>query len=203
MKIKGLLLKNWYTLNKNIKILAVIFFLIWIAGIFVDAISLLFFYPCILSCVAMYGSWESDTRGWEKYALSLPCSEKEIVLSKYIPDICIKIVMIVLFVFLRGLRSVIFDVPFYAGFSMVLILAFYILSLCFLPLYIRFRWVLGILYFFIGAISGTIGIVFSKNENALLYEKMTTEIIILFCIFLCIIPISYYFSLRQYKKRDI
>ncbi len=206
MKIKGLILKDWYTLQKTVKIAAVIFIILWVVGIFTDHIGLMFFYPCILGCVVAHSTWNFDERGWEKFAFGLPCSEKEIVLSKYIPDVCIKIGMISLFVLLRGVRSVIFDVPFFTSAfnsALILILVLYILCICLLPLYVKFRGViLGTLYFLIGALSGGVGIIFFENEKLSLYEGPEVEIIILFCIFLCVVPISYYFSLRQYKKRD-
>ena len=142
MKIKGLFLKNWYTLNKNIKITAVIFFIIWIGGIFVDIIAPMFFYPCISGCAIAFSLLHIEEAGWGKYAFSLPCSEKEIVLSKYILDVGIKVGLLLMFLLSMGIRSIIFDVPFFISvsvFAIVVILVIYIISFLLLPLYFKLR----------------------------------------------------------------
>ena len=206
MKIKGLFLKNWYTLNKNIKITAVIFFIIWIGGIFVDIIAPMFFYPCILGCAVAFSLWHIEEAGWGKYAFSLPYSEKEIVLSKYILDAGIKVGLLLMFLLSMGIRSIIFDVPFFTSvsvFAIVVILALYIISFLLLPLYFKLRGkIVGIMYFLIGAFSGGLGIMFIENKELLSYDGLAPFLTVLFCIFVLSAFLSYHLSLRQYKKSD-
>ena len=206
MKIKGLILKNWYTLNKNIKITAVIFFIFWIGGIFIDIYTPMFFYPCIFGCAVAFTLWHLEEAGWGKYAFSLPCSEKEIVLSKYIFDVGIKVSLLVMFLLSMGIRSIIFDVPFFlsnSAFALIILLASYIISFFLLPLYFKLRGkIVGIMYFLVGAFSGGLGIMFIENEELMSLDGLAPFLTVLFCIFVLSAFLSYHLSLRQYKKSD-
>ena len=206
MKIKGLILKDWYILNKNIKITALIVFIFWIGGIFIDIITPMFFYPCIFGCAVAFTLWHLEEAGWGKYAFSLPCSEKEIVLSKYILDAGIKVGLLLMFLLSMGIRSIIFDVPFFTSvsvFAIVVILALYIISFLLLPLYFKLRGkIVGIMYFLVGAFSGGLGIMFIENKELLSYDGLAPFLTVLFCIFVLSAFLSYHLSLRQYKKSD-
>ncbi len=206
MKIKGLILKDWYTLQKNVKITSIIFFIIWLGGIFIDILTPIFFYPCIAGALVGFSLFNLDERGFGKYIFSLPCSAKEVLLSKYILDVGVKILMLVMFLLSITLRSIIFDVPFFSSvsvFALLIILVLYIITLCLLPLYFKLKSKIFIVVcFLIGVLSGGLGIFFLEDKELLTYDGLAPVLTILLCIFLCVIPISYCLSLRQYKRCD-
>lgn len=206
MKIKGLILKDWYILNKNIKITALIVFIFWIGGIFIDIYTPMFFYPCIFGCAVAFTLWHLEEAGWGKYAFSLPCSVNEIILSKYILDVGIKVGLLLMFLLSMGIRSIIFDVPFFtsvSAFALIILLASYIISFFLLPLYFKLRGkIVGIMYFLVGAFSGGLGIMFIANEELMSLDGLAPFLTVLFCIFVLSAFLSYHLSLRQYKKSD-
>ncbi len=82
MKIRGLLLKDWYELwnkSKVLIIMVVVYMLIGLVSPTLGSVALL------LCAMLPYNSIAYDEKvKWNRYALSMPVSKKELVLSKYL-----------------------------------------------------------------------------------------------------------------------
>ena len=86
MKVKGLFLKEVYAQKTSLIIWSIAFVAFFAAAIISDKTWHMMIFYCLMTSIAGLNSLSLDERGWGKYAHSLPCSSKEIILSKYIFD---------------------------------------------------------------------------------------------------------------------
>lgn len=82
--MKGLILKDFYTLRRNSRFL--IAYLIFLIVISASSDNISFFAGMLVSMITMLSistfSWD-EYCGWNKYALTIPVSRKQIVMAKY------------------------------------------------------------------------------------------------------------------------
>ena len=92
--MKGLLLKDWYTLTRQLKfILAMLVFFSILPGY--STVSFALVYAAMLPITAL--AYDERSK-WDELAAMMPYSVRELVLSKYILGLLCFIAMIVIFV---------------------------------------------------------------------------------------------------------
>ncbi len=206
MKIKGLLLKEVYAQRSTVIIYAVMVAAFAVSTFISDALGPIMLFPCFISSSTGLNSFTLDERGWEKYAYALPCRANEIILSKYIFDFVCKFTVLLLMISARLIGSFVFDFEFMSGefaFNLVLVFAVYTVMYCLIPLYFKLaNKALVASCAAIGGVSGiAVNFLFFKEDKVL--NVGLTPVVISLCILIISIPVTYYISVRQYKKQDI
>lgn len=106
--MKGLLVKEFYTLRQQSKTLLIMLGMYIVIGFMQDTISL--FSGMIVMVVAMLPitalAYDEHAK-WDRYALSLPISRKELVISKYLLSfILVAIAFLISFIFSLVLETI-------------------------------------------------------------------------------------------------
>ncbi len=82
MKIRGLLLKDWYQLWSKAKVLMIMIVVYMGIGVVSPTLGSV---ALLLCAMLPYNSIAYDEKAkWDRYALSMPVSKKELILSKYL-----------------------------------------------------------------------------------------------------------------------
>lgn len=207
--MKGLLIKDFYMLQKYCKIYIIIV-LIFIAAAFVSSNNLFFlFYPCVISGIIPVMLLGYDERSkWDSYCKTMPYSKIQIVSCKYIIGLIIQAVVLILSGIAQAVQMSIkgnFSFDSYLLTMMILfILSCFSSSVC-LPFIFKFGVEKGrlIYYVMIGFVAGggvillNISSDFTKN-----FISANTIIAIICVISLLLYALSWYLSFVFYKKRE-
>lgn len=206
MKIKGLLFKEVYAQKFTIIAYSIMFAAFLVALFLSDVLGPMMLFPCFIASSVGINSFSLDERGWGKYAHSLPCSTKEIILSKYIFALAWNFATLLLMAGARFLGSLVFDFEFMSGefaFNLVLICVVYTVIYCLMPLY--FKLANKVLVAACAAIGGVSGIAVNMlyfNGNIVLNIGVI-PVIVLFIVMLVSIPVTYHITVKLYDKQEL
>lgn len=115
----GLLLKDYLTMKKYFKTLAIIMFIYAIWAICIDnIIFFVWFIPLLLSMSTFNTFVNDDTCKWNEYAISFPLKKNQFIYSKYVfsvllvlfANIC-SILLVFLYSVIKSNPSTIFEIP--------------------------------------------------------------------------------------------
>jgi hypothetical protein len=206
MKVKGLFLKEVYAQKTSLIIWSIAFVAFFAAAIISDKTWHMMIFYCLMTSMAGLNSLSLDERGWGKYAYGLPCSSKEIILSKYIFDFIWRFGTLSLLIIGRMIGSFIFDFKFLSekcAFGLALAFAFYTVVYFLFPMY--FKWGSKVAV----ALCTTIGFAAGISVNLMgLNDKIPINIgvvpvIISLCVLLVSIPVTYHITVKLYEKQEL
>ena len=206
MKIKGLFLKEVYAQKFTIIAYSIMFVTFSIAAFLSDVLGPMMLFPCFIASSVGINSFSLDERGWEKYVYGLPCSTKEIILSKYIFALAWNFATLLLMVGARFIGSLVFDFEFMSdefAFNLVLIFAVYTIMYCLIPLY--FKLANKAIVAACAAIGGVFGIAVNMlffNENIVLNIDVMPVVVSLIAMLISI-PVTYHITVKLYEKQEL
>ncbi len=206
MKVKGLFLKEVYAQKFTIIAYSIMLAAFSVDLFLSDVLGPMMLFPCFIASSVGVNSFTLDEKGWEKYAYGLPCSTKEIILSKYIFASGWNFTTSLLMVGARFIGSLVFDFEFISdefAFNLVLIFAVYTVMYCLMPLY--FKLANKALVAACAAIGGVSGIAVNMlffNENIVLNIGVI-PVIVLFIVMLVSIPVTYHITVKLYEKQEL
>lgn len=96
--MKGLMLKDFYTIVKACKIYFIIVtILLFVTSFFDDIPTFLIFYPCVIAGLFPFTLILYDEKSrWSVYCGTLPCSKAQIVTGKYLTIMCVQLTILTL-----------------------------------------------------------------------------------------------------------
>lgn len=207
--MKGLILKDIYNLRKNLKTITVMILLYFILAFVMDNSSFLSGIIVLLfSMMAITSFSYDDLAKWDKYALSLPISRKELVMSKYMLAIILSLfgsLISAIFTFLIEYFKKSYD-------SLELLLIVYLLfliSILFTSILIPLIFKFGVeksRLMIIGVFAVPSGVIFALSKVGVRMPQMSTlEFLLkLSPLFLVLIfVLSYIISYKIYNKKEI
>ncbi len=206
MKIKGLLLKEVYSQKFTIIAYSIMLAVFSVALFLSDVLGPMMLFPCFIASSVGINSFTLDEKGWEKYVYSLPCSTKEIILSKYIFASAWNFAILLLMVGARFIGSLVFDFKFISdefAFNLVLVFAVYTVMYCLMLLY--FKLANKALVAACSAIGGVSGIAVNMlyfNENIVLNIGVI-PVIVSFIVMIVSIPVTYHITVKMYEKQEL
>ncbi len=208
MKVKGLFLKEVYAQKTSLIIWSILFIVFFADAIISDKTWHMKIFLCLITSSAGLNSLSLDERGWGKFSYSLPCSSKEIILSKYIFDFIWRFGTLSLLIIGRIIRSFIFDFEFLSGncaFGLTLAFLFYTVVYFLFPMY--FKWgnkaaTVG-LCAVIGFAAGITVNILGFNDKLSVNMVGVVPVIISLCVLLISIPVTYHITVKLYEKQEL
>ena len=207
MKVKGLFLKEVYAQKTSLIIWSIAFVAFFAAAIISDKTWHMIIFYCLMTSMAGLNSLSLDERGWGKYAYGLPCSSKEIILSKYIFDFIWRFGTLSLLIIGRIIGSFIFDFEFLSGncaFGLTLAFLFYTVVYFLFPMY--FKWgnktsvaLCAMVGFAVGITVNILGF----NDKLSVNMMGVVHVIISLCVLLISIPVTYHITVKLYEKQEL
>lgn len=212
--MKGLLLKDWYTMKSYCRSNIFIIVLLSIAsGLGVMNENVYFaYYSCIFAGITTVNliAYEEKEK-WEQYAATLPYTKAQMVSSKYIVSLCLGAVTIFLIIIMQFVYMA-FHNTYNIDKLSSLLSVFVPLVLLFVALLLPFIYKFGvnkgrIAYFIVIGISfGAIAILSSGQMIGLLdkvsMNGMSVSIIVI-AVSLAVYALSWALSIHFYKNREI
>mgnify|MGYP003301147103 CR=1 FL=1 len=206
MKVKGLFLKEVYAQKFTIIAYSIMFVTFTIAAFLSDVLGPMMLFPCFIASSVGINSFSLDERGWGKYVYSLPCSTKEIILSKYIFALAWNFATLLLMVGARFIGSLVFDFEFMSdefAFNLVLIFAVYTIMYCLMPLYFKLaNKALTAACAAIGGVSGIAVNMLYFNGNIVL-NIGAIPVMVSLVVMLISIPVTYHITVKLYDTQEL
>jgi len=204
--MKGLMIKDLINLKKQGMILGILFLFYAVLGIMTKDSSMMGAVMAVLAAMMPVSAMAYDEKAkWDKYALSMPVSRRDMVLSKYLLGILFAIVVFFLNVLFYGAvnggKSMTEGVLFAGTLSLS---ALVYLSLV-LPALFRFGVEKGRVLMMAILFLGTGGVVFASLHQGSLppmetLERLQTLLLLAVLVILCV---SAGLSLRIYNRKEI
>lgn len=205
--MKGLILKDFYTLMKHCKIVIIMCVLFELFGIFGDDNNYFFIsYPCVFGCVLPVSLLNYDERErWNKYVQTLPVSKAQYVSGKYIVGLILTILFIILSSILQIIKVINSNTIGFSEYTytMISIISFsLILSAFIMPFIFKLGAEKGRLYYLFGiGIFCALFVMSAMGEINLFLDAIPMIAILSICILLYIF--SWILSIQFYTKREI
>ena len=208
--MKGLLLKDLYMMKKYCKaylLIAVVF----IAVSFASSENLFFiFYPCLLCGMIPINLLGYDERsGWLEYSETMPYTKGQIVSGKYLIGLGTQIAILLVTGIAQAIRMSISG-AFLLGAYLVLMMLLLIMSLIASSVALPFMFKLGVekgrmaYYFMIGSVFAGSMIVSTLFSDGIQAEIRLNWLLPIICLVgIGVYILSWYLSIRFYKKREI
>lgn len=203
--MKGLLLKDYYLLVKNGKLMLLVILGSIIIAAFFQKVTFLVCYPSVLAGILSMLLIQLDAKDkWELYSHTLPYTKGQLVSVKYLVGLIASAIVFILSALAQFISWHVQDIYHSASFLQLLFFLF-IMSLIgpaiFLPLVFKWGAEKGrlIYYLVIGALMGiSTQLSFEENNNT---SVVITIVIALIIIVLYIL--SWRLSINLYKKREL
>lgn len=206
--MKGLLLKDLLNLKKQVKLYVIFIIFYMVLSITSKDTSFVSGIICVFCAMLPMTALSYDERAsWDKYALSMPITRKNIVISKYILGLLCSVIGAIITLTFN------FIISGYSYNSIILTLIFWGLSILFMTIIFPILFKFGVekgrlvmmLVLFAPAMIGTI---FVKLDFFRLNEKLVDSIIkfapiIIIAVVLASLLISITISLRVYSKKEL
>ena len=176
------------------------------AAIISDKTWHMMIFYCLITSMAGLNSLSLDERGWGKYAYGLPCSSKEIILSKYIFDFVWRFGTLSLLIIGRIIGSFIFDFKFLSGncaFGLVLAFSVYTVVYFLFPLYFKWGQAAVGLCAVIGFAAGITVNILGFNDKLSVNMMGVVPVIISLCVLLVSIPVTYHITVKLYDMQEL
>ena len=206
MKVKGLFLKEVYAQKTTLIIWSIAFIVFFAIAIISDKTWHMIIFYCLITSMAGLNSLSLDERGWGKYAYGLPCSSKEIILSKYIFDFVWRFGTLSLLIIGRIIGSFIFDFEFLSGncaFGLVLAFSVYTVVYFLFPLYFKWGQATVGLCAVIGFAAGITVNILGFNDKLSVNMMGAVPVIISLCVLLVSIPVTYHITVKLYDMQEL
>ena len=206
MKVKGLFLKELYAQKTSLIIWSIAFIVFFATAIISDKTWYMMIFYCLITSMAGLNSLSIDERGWGKYAYGLPCSSKEIILSKYIFDFVWRFGTLFLLIIGRIIGSFIFDFEFLSGncaFGLVLAFSVYTVVYFLFPLYFKWGQAAVGLCAVIGFAAGITVNILGLNDKLSVNMMGVVHVIISLCVLLVSIPVTYHITVKLYDMQEL
>ncbi len=209
--MKGLLLKNCYTIFKYCKIIIFLDIIFLLFSLYSDSTIPFLLYPCMLTAtlpVTVIAYEEKE--GWNFYAGTLPLSKRELVLEKYLLTLILGSVIVLLVMLTQPLKLLVHENFYLVDYAFLIILSIPAILLppaIFLPLIFKFGVEKGRIFYllFIGAFCSIFGIGISLVESFpnTVFKKEYLPLMLLALILIVILyALSLLLSIAIYKKRE-
>lgn len=208
--MKGLLLKDFYMLKKYCKTYLLLIGVFLIASFYDSDNWFCYLYPCIFSGTISITLLGYDERSkWNEYCSVLPYTKTQIVSAKYLMGIFIQVIVVLLFglsITLKMCISGLFNIKALLFVTSVMICAFLCSAAFCLPFMFKFGVEKGRLayFFMIGAccaIASALAI--SQGGVPSFGENGTNTSFVFLILSVVLYALSWYLSVRFYKKREI
>jgi len=203
--LAGLMLKDLLNLRSTIKTLIVMLLIFVVLLISMGSIMPIFFLMIIFAAILPTTSITMDDMGkWDRYALTLPVTRKDIVRSKYLLMIILIGSAILISVIIAAVSYYMMSDNVMSFWIILLVSAVGILySSLILPLLYKFssektRYIMLLPMILVGILIGGCVIIFGDSlpENLLLYILITAAVSVAAFI------ASYFVSVRLYEKKE-
>lgn len=206
--MKGLVLKDYYLLVKNGKmLLLVIFGFIILAAIFQD-ITFFVYYPAVFAGMLPMVLIQIDEKDkWQIYSHTLPYTKEQLVSVKYLVGLLVSVLIFILSTIAQFISMNIQGV-FNATIFLQMLFSLFIMSLLGPALLLPFIFKLGaekgrlIYYLVIGALMG-ISTQLTYEDKAINNDAAAVIPVVIAAIVIALYVFSWRLSITFYKKRDL
>ncbi len=208
--MKGLLLKDFYMLKKYCKVYLILVVVFLIASFYESDNWFCYLYPCIFAGTIPITLLGYDERSkWNEYCSVLPYTKTQIVSAKYLIGLFIQVIVVLLFglsITLKMCISGIFNIKALLFVTAVMICAFLCSTAFCLPFMFKFGVEKGRLayFFMIGASCALASaLAVSRGDVSYLWVDGINTCFVLLILSVGLYALSWYLSVRFYKKREI
>ena len=207
--MKGLILKDFYTSIKELRLYFVIMALFILASFVSEDMYFMAIYPCLICGMFPQSLMAFDERSkWENYCGTFPIKNKDIVSSKYIFTIIIILITTCVSAILHGIRFAISE-TYTTDTYMLTVVSIFVLSCIAVAIQLPFNFKYGaekgrIGYYLIVIITSFGSVVSGKYLTGDQQIQMTDGMILFALIVIAIVcyGVSWLLSIKFYNKRN-
>lgn len=208
--MRGLLIKEFYMLGKYCKCFLIVLAVFLVVALLGGDNYFYLVFPCILTGSIPLILFSYDEREkWCVYSGALPYSKAQLVSVKYIMNVLICAVTLILTLAAEVLSDIIHHDEFVANQWMSALIYVTILSLIFPSILMPFAFRFGsekgrmVYYLVVGMFSGLASLIVSLDQfSALTNIQFPHEVFALLCV-LALFVLSWFLSILLYQKREV
>lgn len=207
--MKGLLLKDFYSLLKNCRYLMLIIIVFIAVSCFGNNNLFFIYYPTLFASMIPVTLISYDEREkWNIYALSLPYTKAQFVSSKYLIGLLFELTVFILSAVAQAFRMISTN-SFLAKEYFSLILSIFVIGLIgpsfLLPFIFKFGSEKGRIAYLvvIGVLCAGASVLVSMKLGAAELSNISSILILITAITIVIFSVSWYLSIMIYRKREL
>ena len=208
--MKGLLLKDWYSIIANFRYFVFLLLIFIAASCFGGNNTFFLFYPCILSgMIAMSLIAFEEKEKWDVYEETLPYSRSQIVSAKYIISLIMSLATIIIILTVQTGMMIYkgtFHIAEIIDLSIPLFIFSFLPTMLLLPFIYKFGCQKGriVYYFILGFFFALIGLYSAlSGNNLVIHMEHPLYRVLTFMILALAFISSWLLSVHFYKKKEI